>query len=98
MKTREEKFSDLALKEIKFMAEAEKFSHRELADFLIQEIWGNEKIIQFGTLKCAVLDRVIDILFELDESGKYITKPNKNIKSPKFDIITEGYDLQKIKN
>ncbi len=58
------KFTDLAIKDIKFAEDVSKWTEKELADFLIQEVWSG---IKFGTLKCAVVDRTIEILLNLHE-------------------------------
>ena len=59
-------FSKLALKELQFKKEADKMSYKDLSDYLINEVWGDKKHKQFGTKRCAVLDRVINELIKLE--------------------------------
>ena len=99
------KFAANIIKEFEFAKDVESWSHKELGDFLIQEIWANEHI---GTLKIAVLDRVIEELFKIqDEQDRFVEclmelnkinlKPNKNVKVPEYDKLSEGYNPDKIK-
>lgn len=130
------KFVESILLELKYMDEVNKWSYKELADYLIQNVWGNKNFNKLGTLKEAVLNRVIEELFKLDESklredkdltisselhnitkkdyiksgirfskdedkkdnccgGDCNCKPNKNVKVPKFDKLSEGCDPKK---
>jgi hypothetical protein len=78
------KFTELALKELKHSEEVSKWSYKELADYAIQNIWSDEKIIKLGTLKCAALDRMINILFNLHDlentTLKVVANFNENQK------------------
>ena len=100
-----EKFTKLAIKDIEFSEKIKSWTYKELGDYLIQEIWGDEKINKLGTLKCAVLDRVINELFILDEKhnsrlrqiklvssffDNHINDTNKDIKVPKYDRVSKG--------
>jgi hypothetical protein len=55
-------FVKLLQNEVELDNKVSKWTHKELGDYLIQNIWSKEK---FGTLNIVVLDRVINILFEL---------------------------------
>lgn len=57
------KLVEIVLRELKYDEEVSKMSNKELADYLINNYWHKEK---WGTKKCSVIDRVIEILFELD--------------------------------
>ncbi len=92
-----EKFTKLLLKELELKTEVELWSFKELADFLIQNSWAKSKL---GTLDIAVLDRVIEELFKLDDIekiGAAMLKPNKNAKVPEYDRLSEGCDPNKCK-
>ena len=93
------KFTDLAIKDLQYSEEIASWTPKQLADYLIMEVWGDSKNVKFGTLKCAALDRTIQELFKLDDIEKMnkLLKPDKNAKVPKYDILTEGYDLNKLK-
>jgi hypothetical protein len=70
MKTQKQKlnkFTKLALQEIKNAEIVSSWTYKELADHLIQTSWAKEK---FGSLNIAVLDRVITFLNEVDEFTK----------------------------
>ncbi len=64
-----ENFTKLALDELELDKKVDEWSFKQLADYMIQEVWGapDNKI---GTLKCAVLDRVIRELFEIHDIHK----------------------------
>lgn len=55
------------LKEFKYDEKFSKYTHKELGDYLITNFWSKEK---WGSEKCAALDRVINILFEIDDIKK----------------------------
>lgn len=86
MNKKQTKFTQLAIDDFKYNEEVKKWSHKELGDYIIQEIWGYKDFNKFGTLKCAVLDRVIEELFKLED-----IEVNKYIKAAKIlkenDII-----------
>lgn len=91
-----EKFTKLALKDWLFNKEVEKYTYAQLADALIQGPWSKAK---FGTLNIAILDRVIEELIELDDISKIsktLLKPDKTVKVPKFDMLTEGYNPDRL--
>ena len=91
------KFTELAINDIKFSETVSRWTEKELADFLIQEIWAD---LKFGTLKCAAIDRTIEILFNLHERKlpvSNLSKPlwslcKKSIYTKEFGII-DGYHL-----
>lgn len=66
-KSKEQKFLDTVLEEIKADEQISRMSYKELADHCIQNIWSKE---EFGSLNLAAMDRVIRILFELNDDYK----------------------------
>ena len=70
------KFTELAILDFKHSENVKNWTHKQLADYLIQSCWAKES---FGTLNIAVLDRVIEELFELDTIQKIgATMTNKS--------------------
>lgn len=69
-----DKYSSLISKELELSKKVNRFSKKDLADFLIQDIWGDEDFNKWPSLRCCVLDRVINILFDLDDKEKGIKK------------------------
>ncbi len=62
-------FTKLAIQELELDEKVKGWSYNQLAQYLIQNVWG-AKDNKFGTLKCSVLDRVIQELFNLDDIEK----------------------------
>ncbi len=86
-KSKESKLLDKILNEIEADENVAKLSYKDLGDYILQEYWGRE---EWGGYSCAVLDRVIRILFELnDDYGVY---PDRNVEAPEFDYLSDGCD------
>ena len=63
-------------KEIELLDKVNLMSYKEMADLLINKVWVNQK---WGTIEEVVLNRVIDILFKLnDEEIIIIPKLEEN--------------------
>jgi len=60
-------FQKNILKEIEWQKKVNSYSFKEMADVLIQKTYQREKI---GTESCAVLNRVIEMLFKMEEFQK----------------------------
>lgn len=123
-----DKLSSSAIKDLKFSETISKWNYEQLAQYLIQNIWGDEDFNKWPSLKCSVLDKVINILFDLSDKqkgvkrdaspetpedfinrlmkeGKYKEehsyqdtriKPNKNVKVPEYDKLSEEMNPDKI--
>lgn len=64
IKEKKQKFLKRALDDIKYTAEVEKMSYKELADFIIQNIW-NE--LEWGSKEMAAIDRAVDLINKMGE-------------------------------
>ena len=64
MNDKKEKLLNKILNEIKNDEEISKLNYAQLADHIIQTWWDKE---EWGSYNCSVLDRVIRILFELND-------------------------------
>ncbi len=96
MKKNKNKLVSTAIKDLEYTRVAKEFSFKQLGDYLIQNFWHKEV---WGTLNVCVLDRVINELFKLQELCDIVdkNKPNKNIKVPSYDKLSEGCSLKKCK-
>lgn len=95
--TYSEKFINSVSDLVKNADFAGKMSYKELADYLIYHYPENYK---FGSKQEAVLDRVIQELFNLAEQ-KELNKPyqpDRSVEAPESEYLTEGFDPSKIKN
>lgn len=84
-------FFNFIKNESKNFSDTEKYSYKELADFLEKKIWSKQK---FGSKEDHVLSRVIDLLNSLDQNND--TK-NKNT-SKKPNEVTAIVDSEIEKN
>lgn len=64
IKEKKQKFLKRALDDIKYTEEVEKMSYKELADFIIQNIW-NE--LEWGSKEMAAIDRAVDLINKMGE-------------------------------
>lgn len=70
---RKERMVNHIIEEFKHEEEIKNLSYKELADLIIQELWSKEK---FGSRNSVILDRVVNILFDLEDK-----KSVKNVGS-----------------
>jgi hypothetical protein len=62
-----ERLLEQVMKEIAEQEKADKLSYAELAAYLIENFWANE---DFSSEKSAIINRIIEIMFELSEKDK----------------------------